>query len=254
MPDPAGIEKPAVLFDWGDTLFVIPGMINAPEAHLACAREVFVRDYAPLIANRANPIDVDRFVEVYFATAREQIKRSAETLREHTFQDRLVMAFEECGAPNVLSTNELDQFAHALCMQVLDGARAVEGAADAVHRLSKRFRLGLLSNYPMPVVVEGTLQRFGLDRAFERVTISGEIGWMKPHENAYRALLDGFIADPSRAVFVGDNLENDVIGPKRLGLKTAWFAPGKVTPAEPSIDFHAHTLGELVEWCERAFD
>lgn len=247
-------EKPAILFDWGDTLFVIPGMINAPAAHLACAREVFTRDYSTLIAQRARHVDVDRFAAVYFAAAKQQIKHSAATLQEHSFQDRLVMTFDECGAPNALSADELDRFAHTLCMQVLDGARVVDGALEAVQRLSKRFRLGLLSNYPMPVVVEGTLARFGMENAFERVVISGAIGWMKPHENAYRALLDGFVADPGRAVFVGDNLENDVVGPKRLGLKTAWFAPGKATPAESAIDFHAQSLGELVEWCERVFD
>ena len=247
-------EKPAILFDWGDTLFVIPGMINAPEQHLACVREVFTRDYSTLVAQRAKRIDADRFAAAYFTTAKGQIKRSAETLQEHSFQDRLMTTFAECGAPNALSADELDRFAHALCMQVLDGARTVDGALDAVQRLSKRFRLGLLSNYPMPVVVEGTLARFGMEHAFGRVVVSGAIGWMKPHEKAYRALLDGFVADPGRAVFVGDNLENDVVGPKRLGLKTAWFAPGATTPAESAIDFHAQSLGELVEWCERVFD
>ncbi len=247
-------DRPAILFDWGDTLFVIPGMINAPAAHLACARAVFARDYAAVIAKRARPIDTDRFVDTYFTAAKQQIKRSSETLREHSFQDRLRMTLAQCGVPEVLSNTEIDHFAHALCMQVLDGARAVDGALEAVQRLSKRFRLGLLSNYPMPVVVEGTLQRFGMKEAFERVTISGNIGWMKPHENAYRALLDDFVTDPRRAVFVGDNLDNDVIGPKRLGLRTAWFAPGQTTPAEPAIDFHAQSLAELVEWCERVFD
>ncbi len=245
-------DRPAVLFDWGDTLVVIPGMLNAPDAHLACAREVYQRDYAASIAARSRPLDVERFIAVYFAAAKHQIKRSAETLREHNFQDRLRMTFAECGVDGALDDQAIDAFAHALSMQVLSQARLVDGAAEAVQRLASRFRLGLLSNYPMPAVVIGTLERFGMTDAFTRVTISGEMGWMKPHARAYEALLDGFVRVPARAVFVGDNLENDVIGPKRLGLKTAWFAPGKATPDEPALDFHAHTLGEVVEWCEQS--
>lgn len=247
MPD----DRPAVLFDWGDTLVVIPGMLNAPEAHLACAREVYVRDFAGRIAERVRALDVEQFITVYFASARHQIKQSAHTLREHNFQDRLRMTFAECNVDGALTDAEIDAFAHALSMQVLSQARLVEGAAEAVQRLARRFRLGLLSNYPMPAVVVGTLARFGMESAFARVTISGEMGWMKPHARAYEALLEGFVSEPARAVFVGDNLENDVIGPKRLGLRTAWYAPGKATPDEPAIDFHAHSLEEVAQWCER---
>lgn len=244
-------NRPAVLFDWGDTLVVIPGMLNAPEAHLACAREVYQRDFAGRVAERAHALDAARFIEVYHGAARHQIKQSATTLREHNFQDRLRMTLAECEVPGALTDAEIDAFAHALSMQVLSQAQLVEGAADTVERLARRFRLGLLSNYPMPAVVAGTLERFGMSDAFERVTISGELGWMKPHARAYEALLDGFVHDRARAVFVGDNLDNDVIGPKRLGLKTAWYAPGKVTPAVAEIDFHAHSLDEAAAWCEQ---
>jgi putative hydrolase of the HAD superfamily len=247
-------HRSTVLFDWGDTLIVIPGMLNAPEAHLACARRVFAEPAAARLRARGQAIDADELVATYRRAAKQQIAQSNATSREHCFEDRFALTLSMLDGTGVFSDAELNEFAGALAATVIEQAVVVEGAVDAVTRLAKRFRLGLVSNYPMAAVVEGTLARFGMADAFERVAISGASGWLKPHPNAFRAALDGLVADPGSAVFVGDDMKNDVKGGKRMGMRTVWYAPGRTTPDEPDLDFHAHSLAQIADWCERSLD
>jgi len=100
-------------------------------------------------------------------------------------------------------------------------------------------------------VVRRSLARFDLEDAFECIAVSGSSGWLKPHPNAFRAALDGIDVDGITPVFIGDDLENDVRGGKRMGMRTIWYAPGRVTPDEPDLDFHAHSLAESAAWCEQ---
>ncbi len=37
-------RRPVVLFDWGETLMWIPGMIHDPDRHLACVERIFESD------------------------------------------------------------------------------------------------------------------------------------------------------------------------------------------------------------------
>jgi putative hydrolase of the HAD superfamily len=244
-------RRPLVLFDWGDTLMVIPGMLNTPQAHLECTRRAFAEPLAAKLAVHGRPVNADQVVNAYAAASREQIEKSQATAREHAFEDRFARTLEMIDRAGIVNGEELTEFAHALAAQVVDQAVLVEGAVEAVHRLAQRFRLGIVSNYPMASVVRRSLARFNLEDAFECIAVSGSSGWLKPHPNAFRAALDGFDLDGVTPVFIGDDLDNDVKGGKRMGMRTIWYAPGRPTPDEPDLDFHAHSHGEIAAWCER---
>ena len=48
-----------------------------------------------------------------------------------------------------------------------------------------------------------------------------------------------------RALFVGDDLVNDVRGAKAMGFRTAWLAPGRPPGSEPAADHHLARLSDL---------
>ena len=244
-------RRPLVLFDWGDTLMVIPGMLNTPNAHLECARRAFAEPLAARLSAHGRPIDAGQVVSAYAIASREEIERSQATAREHAFEDRFARTLGLIDRAGAVNGEGLTEFAQALAAQVVGQAVLVEGAMEAVQRLAQRFRLGIVSNYPMASVVRRSLARFNLEDAFECIAVSGSSGWLKPHPNAFRAALDSLALDGAPAVFIGDDLENDVRGGKRMGMRTIWYAPGRPTPEEPDLDFHAHSLGEIPAWCER---
>lgn len=51
--------------------------------------------------------------------------------------------------------------------------------------------------------------------------ISSEVGYRKPHPNFYRAACASLGLPPARVLCVGDDPENDVLGPERAGLRGA---------------------------------
>jgi FMN phosphatase YigB (HAD superfamily) len=53
--------------------------------------------------------------------------------------------------------------------------------------------------------------------------------------------------EPSRALFVGDDLVNDVGGAKALGLRAAWLVGASPAGGERAADFALGRLTDLLE-------
>jgi HAD superfamily hydrolase (TIGR01549 family) len=243
--------RAVVLFDWGETLMWIPGMIHDPDKHLACVGQVFDAELKPHFEAAGVEHTHASYTPHYLAACKVQIKRSKDTQREHTFADRFAMSFAMAGVKALPPRAAFERMAQALGEAVTAGAVLLDHAADVIPELAASYRLGVVSNYPQGPVVGATLERFGLRRHFEVVVVSSETQWMKPHPDCYRPALDALDAVPERTLMVGDDLRNDVKGAKALGLRTAWLAPGKAP--DPDADIHMHTLAELPAFCRRIF-
>jgi putative hydrolase of the HAD superfamily len=244
-------EPVAILFDWGETLVSIPGMIHSAERHMACLERLYSEpcEYgASSLAQRCR-IPWETFRQAYWDAARGQMARSAQSLREHSFEDRFRDAFRLAQVADAPVGREVAALVARFGDHIVRDAMAVEGALEAVTLLAQRYRLGVVSNYPNAPLVERTLERFGMRAFFSAVVVSGEFGWLKPHPSVFREALRRLDARPERTLFVGDDLRNDVKGPKALGLRTAWFAPGCERVDDPDIDVQLADLRELPQWC-----
>lgn len=127
--------------------------------------------------------------------------------------------------------------------------RPLPGALDTLARLRKRgVRMGLITN-GAGEAQRRKVERFALAQWFEVIVIEGEFGCGKPDERVYRHALAALQATPESAWMVGDNLENDVLAPQRLGVTGIWVNPaGRALPPDaperPSRIIRA--LAELV--------
>ena len=70
---------------------------------------------------------------------------------------------------------------------------------------------------------------------------------MKPHPEAFRALLDAVGVAPERAVFVGDRLRDDVCGAQNIGMRTVHMTGRPVETWDVVADAQLTTLDGLVE-------
>ena len=245
-------RRPVVLFDWGETLMWIPGMIHDPDQHLACVERIYESAVRPHMSAGGARVPLASFIACYLESCRNQIALSKRTLREHSFDDRFALAFEHAGVKTMPDRSALRGMADALGREVALGARLLDFAGDVVETLARSYRLGVVSNYPHGPVVAATLERFGLRRHFAAIVVSSETGWMKPHADCYRPALAALPAPPGRTLMVGDDLINDVKGAKALGLHTAWIAP-KARQVDPDVDIHLTCLSELPAHCARIF-
>jgi HAD superfamily hydrolase (TIGR01509 family) len=241
----------AVLFDWGETLVRIPGMIHSPERHLACLKRLFeeLGGESRTPNRRKLSASWPTLRTAYLEACRKHIAHSATTRREHSFEDRFrttltLLEIEELPEAAVLS-----RWAKRLGELVAQDAEMIAGADDVVRELTRHAQLAIVSNYPHAPVVYTTLERLGLRHHFSAVVVSSEVGWLKPHPVLYRTALSRVGARAEDALFVGDDLDNDVRAPKALGLRTAWFTT-EPTAQPPEANIKISDLRQLTSWCK----
>jgi putative hydrolase of the HAD superfamily len=141
----------------------------------------------------------------------------------------------------------------------------VDGAAELLSHLRRRWRIGLVSNTGRTpgAVLRGVLDRLGVGRLIDVAVFSNEHGECKPEPSIFARLQEGLGVASSDVVFVGDNLFSDVWGAKQAGMRAVHFDPpvrgtavGPVTREVGSIlpDATIRSLRELPpileEWAQ----
>lgn len=76
---------------------------------------------------------------------------------------------------------------------------------------------------------------------------TSEMAHMKPHPEAFRALLDAVGVPAGRAVFVGDRPRDDVWGASRAGMRTVLLRGRPVEPWDVRADAELDTFDGLLE-------
>jgi FMN phosphatase YigB (HAD superfamily) len=112
-----------------------------------------------------------------------------------------------------------------------------------LRRLSRRFRLGVVSNSygNMPALLaEAELA------PFELVVDSALEGVAKPDPAIYALATTRLALAPATVLHVGDSWERDVVPTRALGMQSAWLAPLTTpTPAAPSDVWRLASLLDL---------
>ena len=87
-------------------------------------------------------------------------------------------------------------------------------------------RMGVVSNFYLPDWPQRMFRKFGLDGFFDFVIDSASFGFKKPRRPIYSEALQraGISSNPaSRALFIGDNLTNDVLALMELGMQAIYL-------------------------------
>jgi putative hydrolase of the HAD superfamily len=90
------------------------------------------------------------------------------------------------------------------------------------------FRLGVVSNREKPYLEE--LDQLGVTSHFDLVMAAGEVRSYKPEPGIFLAALERIGAQPSAAVYVGDNYFADMVGAQRAGLRPVLYDPRGIYP------------------------
>jgi HAD superfamily hydrolase (TIGR01549 family) len=133
--------------------------------------------------------------------------------------------------------------------------QAPDYAPELLKKLRRRYKLGILSNYPDGEAIRESLTRIGLAPFFDAVVVSGDLGLVKPHPVPFITVLVALGVKAGHAVVVGDNWLADVQGAKRAGLRVIqslqWQSPEDMPrrpgDAQPDATLnHLTELGELL--------
>ncbi len=129
----------------------------------------------------------------------------------------------------------------------------VDRKAKGILRLLKKrgYRLAIVSNMMLPgKLLRAKLQQAHILDFFDDVTVSSDVGFIKPHPGILHHALNALKLTPDEGVFVGDTYYQDIIGAKRVGMKTVWLNT-RHEPLEPAPanlpDFEIEQLAELTD-------
>jgi HAD superfamily hydrolase (TIGR01662 family) len=131
-----------------------------------------------------------------------------------------------------------------------------EDAIETLQKLkSKEYCLGIFSNAGDDKDVQELIERFGIRSYFDFVLTSAACYYRKPHPRAFEIALAQWSVSPKDAVMIGDSLQADIYGAKRLNMHTVWITRRAQFNAdiEQRIqpDFRLRGLNELLPTLEQ---
>jgi len=232
----------AVFFDWGDTLMGYDGAVSE---EFALARNriglaALARDDLPEAASISKWFR-ERGPE-FFAVDRED---------EGDYLAVLAACFSELGCK--LTDDDVRLFAQAALWEgELEVAPGVYELLDELRR--RRFSLAIVSNTALPwSLLEPAFARQELTDRVDTIVLSSEVGKRKPHAAIFERALREVGVSAERTLFVGDRRYQDVLGAKRLGMRTVlarWFRDD-VNPDGAEPDFAADDPLDVLAIVER---
>ena len=197
----------AIAFDFGNTL---------------CAWDE--RQYWQVTRNTMNAIcthapghDFDSAYEVFNRLRGEHSARNLPRMVENDLVEILAQTAEELrGKP--LSKSDLQEVVHTHVRSFVEVCGAPHKLRGFLDRLSAKYRLGLLSNYPISDCIRLSLKRMGIDGYFSPTIVSGDLGVIKPARRIFGELLAEMNLPPEEVLFVGDDWTADIVGACASGI------------------------------------
>ncbi len=222
----------AVTLDLDDTLWPIAPVMLRAEHRL----DDWLRQHAPKAAVRW-PVPEMRAL-------RDRISEQHPHLaHDYTEQRRLTLAhaFSECGEDPALV-----DAAFAVFYAARNDVQCYPDAIEALERIAAHVPVAALTNG------NANLDTIGLARHFQFNLGAREHGAAKPSACIFHAACARLGVEPAQTLHVGDDVELDVVGAARAGLRTCWINREQRT--WPHADLHPDleftTLTALADWLD----
>ncbi|MEZ4985057.1 MAG: YjjG family noncanonical pyrimidine nucleotidase [Saprospiraceae bacterium] len=172
-------------------------------------------------------------------TAFEQGQITAERLRVQRFAELFHVFEAEPAPPSLFSKRFLENLVAV--------SEAYEGIPDLLATLQTRYRMGIITN-GLKEVQRPRLARLQLDRFFDTIVVSDEIGVAKPQEAFFQYALDQIGVIPKTEVLViGDSLHSDILGAQQFGIPTCWVSHGKTNETDIQPTFTVAQVHDIMD-------
>jgi len=165
----------------------------------------------------------DSFKKAYHQCAMDFIEKTKEDGKETHNRFWISAALQELGYQIEPDDARIALALDAYFSAFFDYCRLIPGTIHMLNMLKGRYRLGLLSNFTHAPAGRGLIRKLGLAPFFDVLLISGEIGYRKPHVIVFQRLVEEFGVGSSQLLYVGDNIEADINGARRAGIRPVWF-------------------------------
>jgi FMN phosphatase YigB (HAD superfamily) len=252
------MPKPrVVLFDIGSTLWSSPA--EDPGALEYCygrGRDILVQ----ALGDAPSMDALIECVEGYFAEWEEVWRQDPTAITQGPTTDFVATALKKLGLEPPPAA--LAGFTDAILETSVYTAKVEPpepGMPEALAELRQLgLRLGCVSNAFMGAkVLHSIMEERGLGQYLDYTVSSCDFGWRKPHPSIYEAAVSEMGATNAEVIFVGDRVEQDVVGPVKLGMRAVLTLQYRQEDAEASPvkpDAVINHLSELPDVARRILD
>jgi putative hydrolase of the HAD superfamily len=235
----------AVLFDLFDTLLLLQDQkVYYPPS---------LKKLYEFLSDNGISIPFDDFKHAYFEVRDKFYSESRKSLNEPHFNVRVSQTLRKFGHNFDISDPIVVGATAAFAEEFMHYVTLDKEALSVLQKLHGKYKLGLISNFAIPECCWNLLERFKLRNYFDIVLISGDIDKRKPGAEIFEKALKALGTKAAKAVFVGDMLDLDVVGPKKVGMKTILIQRrpiGKDVDTRPDkIITHLSELLDMLEDC-----
>jgi len=183
------------------------------------------------------------FLEVFGDVLSRNMRKATCSMIEIPFEKIVIEALDKFG---IVIDNSL---AYEIMMRV-SNAKLHEFRPDAQEILRELKSLGLiigvLSNTSL-FIPKMSLERIGLSKFVDAIILSREVGFRKPHQAIFSAIINRLKINPKETLFIGDVLEIDVYGAKRAGMLTALMSEMEPVYKDLRISFDCLDIKDKIE-------
>jgi putative hydrolase of the HAD superfamily len=117
-------------------------------------------------------------------------------------------------------------------------------ALKTLDYLQPKYQLAIVTN-GFAEVQQVKMAACGLDKYFQRLFISEQVGRPKPHPDIFHAAVTAFHASKKSSLMIGDNWHNDIEGAQKYGIDQVFYNPNLLPhPGKPT--FEISRLEELI--------
>ena len=94
-------------------------------------------------------------------------------------------------------------------------------AHEVLEVLTHRYKLAIICNtHASGERIREIIKSAGIERYFDLVLVSSEVGLRKPDARIFRVALENLALQPDEVVMVGNRISADILGGNRVGMKT----------------------------------
>jgi putative hydrolase of the HAD superfamily len=140
--------------------------------------------------------------------------------KQELASQRFDLTFEESGITGLSGAEFNEKYLQYMPLQT----RLCDGAHEVLEKLSKRFKLHIITNGFMEVQYK-KLENSNLRQFFDRIFISEEIKSPKPSREIFMHALRNTNARKRESLMIGDSWEADIIGAMDAGIDQVHYAP-----------------------------
>jgi len=222
----------AITLDLDDTLWPILPAIDRAEAAL----DAWLAAHTPQVAAEW-PLPRRQALRLQVDAERPDMAHDMTAQREHM----LARMFAMSGADASHAAPAFEAYFAARC-----DVEHYPDTVGALERLAERLPLASVSNG------NACLTRIGLMPLFRFQLGAREHGAAKPQASIYLDACARLGVDPATVLHVGDDVEADVVGAARAGLRTCWIdRRGERWPRDDiRPDLHLPDLAALADWVD----